>query len=105
MDRDPFSFPTLAYFFLFQILGFVAKGCPLLELVYLNVCWREDPVLAGLIALSTLGRLSSLFIYVHFSDRNSPAITPADSEAIRVSLDAIVERGLLEVRKGCPRGG
>ena len=81
---------------IFQILGSVPKGCPLLEYIDLYVNARENPLHAELIALSSLRNLRSVFIHIGFS-RDSRRFSPKDREDFLVSLDAIVEQGLLEV--------
>ena len=73
----------------------MAKGCPLLEHIELNVAalW-EKPLYAELIALSKLRRLRSVFINM---DADSGGMTLTEKEDLHVSLDAIAEQGLLEV--------
>ena len=93
--------PTLSIFVLLifyfsKILGSVSKGCPLLEYIDMGlVVDMEDLLPANLIALASL-RLCSVFISVYFSPLRE--ITPEEIEDFRVSIDAIVEQELLEVR-------
>ena len=86
----------LLIFYISQILGSVSKGCPLLEYIDVAVETSEHPQPAELIALSRLRRLRSVFIDLHVWRK----MTPKDGEDFRVSFDAIVEQGLLEVRMG-----
>ena len=82
--------------FFSQIVGSVAKGCPLLEYIDLDFgIDLEDPLCAELIALSSLRHLRSVFISVRDISRT---ITSKEREDLRFALDAIVEQGLLEVR-------
>ena len=93
---SPVHFPLVYFLYIPQITDSVSKGCPLLEHIDLVVGGRENPPYAGLIALASLPRLRSLFItmYVYKCPR---AITPEEKEDFRVSFDAIIGQGLLEV--------
>ena len=79
-----------------QIVGSVAKGCPLLEYFDFDFAAYLEYSLhaAELIALSKLPRLRSVFINMYIY---SGVMTPTEKESLRVSLDAIAEQGLLEV--------
>ena len=91
------SFSTcLHFFYISKILGSLSKGCTLIEYIELNVIAIENPLFSELSALSSLRRLRSVFINMQI-DHDSPSISSEDSEHFRVSLDAIVEQGLLEV--------
>ena len=95
--KRPVHFPLAYIFIVSKILGFVAKGCPLLEYIDLEVAtYWGNPLYAELIALASLRRLRYVFISMYFS-LNSRKITPPDREDFRVSLYAIVGKGLLEV--------
>ena len=99
LDLDAVSYPfsTCLFFYISKILGSVTKGCPLLEYIDLHAVSRgEDPLYAELISLSCLRCLRSVFIHMRV-DRQGQGMTPEESEDLRVSLDAIVDQGLLEV--------
>ena len=82
-------------FFDLKILCSVAKGCPRLEHIYLSLATSDDHLFAELIALSSLRCLRSIFIRMDVFDEIMP--TSEEGEDFRVSLDAIVGQGLLEV--------
>ena len=100
MDGIKFEFISflhllILFFYISQIVDSVAKGCPLLEYIDLFVDVREeDPLYPELTPLSSLRHLRSAFIHVNFKWYGMPS---ANREDFRLSLDAIVEQGLLEV--------
>ena len=99
LDFDALSpFSVCLFFYISKILGSIAKGCPLLEYIDLHVICRENLLhIDVLIALASLRRLRSVFIHM-FVGSKSESISPAERKGFRVSLDAIVEQGFLEVR-------
>ena len=95
----PYLSISTAYFLYFtQILGSVAKGCPLLEYIDLQVVWIENSLhIDVLTALASLRHLRSVFIEMYDSVESRTMMTPQEKEGLRVSLEAIVDQGLLEV--------
>ena len=85
----------------------MAKGCPLLEHIDFGVegtaaaAAENGPPLHvdELAALASLHRLRSAFIHINIVRFNPRTIMPADTEELRAALDAIVDQGLLEVRR------
>ena len=98
------SIVAIFLFCISQILEFVSKGCPLLEFIDFGlegtVAEAENahsPLHVGeLAALASLRRLRSAFIHI-FIRHDSRRIMPTDKEDLRVSLDALVGQGRLEV--------
>ena len=75
----------------------MVKGCPLLEYIDLHVNASENHFHTELITLASLQRLRSVFIYLYVGI-NRREMTLREIVDLRVSLIAIVEQGLLEVR-------
>ena len=91
-ELNSIHFPLI--FYISQILGSVSKGCPLLEYIDVAVDDWEGPLHDDVLsALSSLRSLRSVFIDLHVWRK----MTPKDGEDFRVSFDAIVDQGLLEV--------